>query len=210
MPGRGGRADGRVLRGQRNKDAVVEAFLSLIEDGDQRPTARAIAARAGLSLRSVFQHFDDLEQIYEVGGRRQVRKLRPLLETVDPTLPADLRFEVFVEWRVRLLEELDPVARAARLREPFSAQLQANREALVALMRRQCEESFAPELAAAPAGRRAELGIALATAASWATWYHLRNDQGLDLPGARNILRALLSGLLHSSDPSLRADPVDR
>ncbi|MHB8506820.1 MAG: TetR family transcriptional regulator, partial [Acidimicrobiales bacterium] len=74
MPGAAGSLDGRVLRGRRNRESEVEAFLSLIEEGDERPTARAIAERAGVSLRSVFQHFDELEQIYEVAGRRQVRK----------------------------------------------------------------------------------------------------------------------------------------
>lgn len=222
------RADGRVLRGIRNREAVVEAFISLIEEGDPRPTARAIAARAGLSLRSVFQHFDDLEQIYEAAGRRQVRTLRPLLDPVPATLPLEARREEFLRRRVALLERLDPVARAARIREPFSAQLQANRAALVGLMREQCREVFSPELQAVAAraeAARAEAvrseavggpaggsvggagpdpasGVltAIATASSWANWYHLRNDQELSLEEATSAVRLLLRGALAAVD----------
>jgi AcrR family transcriptional regulator len=231
MPGGGTRADGRVLRGRRNREAVVEAFLSLIEEGDPRPTARAIAERAGVSVRSVFQHFADLEEIYEAAGRRQVRKLRPLLDPVDPSLSLDERLERFVDRRRRLLEQLDPVARAARLREPFSVQLQANRESMVGLMREQCLVTFAPEMAAAadhplpvppdppvgadrderaarPAGVDAgRLLTAVATASSWSAWYHLRNDQGLEADQAAEVVRVLLRSLLvtHRSDRAVVA-----
>jgi TetR/AcrR family transcriptional regulator of autoinduction and epiphytic fitness len=182
---------------------VVEAFLSLIEEGDQRPTAKAIALRAGLSQRSVFQHFDDLEQVYEVAGRRQLRTLKPLLEPIDLALSLDERLGEFVIRRCRLLEHLDPVARAARLREPFSTQLQANRERVVQLMRAQCGEVFRPELdqvAAQTGGPAAEQRlVALATASSWSTWYHLRNDQHLDEAAAAGLMRLILSGVLTST-----------
>ena len=36
------------------------ALLDLLEAGEMRPTAAQIAQRAGVSLRSVFQHFESL------------------------------------------------------------------------------------------------------------------------------------------------------
>ena len=63
-------------RGQRNRDAVVQSFLDLIAEGDLSPTAQKVAERAGVSLRSVFHHFEDMEQLSRV-GRRPPR--RPLL-----------------------------------------------------------------------------------------------------------------------------------
>ncbi len=197
------------MRGKRNRDAVVESFISLIEEGNPRPTARAIAARAGLSLRSVFQHFDDLEQIYEVAGRRQVGKLRPLLDPVPQDLPLAARLEELLRRRVELLEQLDPVARAARLREPFSAQLQANRTAMVELMRQQCREAFAPELSAAGEGPRGQrLLTAVATASSWAVWYHLRNDQELGVEQAADVVGLLVRAALASGAPGDPGEPL--
>ena len=185
-------ADGRVMRGIRNREAVVEAFISLIETGEARPTARAIAARAGLSLRSVFAHFDDLEQIYEAAGRRVLRRLLPLLDPVPADQPLDARIDELLDRRVPLLEQLDPVARAARLREPFSEQLQSNRAAVVRLMRDQCEGSFAPELETSPE----PLLTAITTSCSWSTWYHLRNDQQLSSAEATDVVRLMLRSVL--------------
>ena len=98
--------DGRVARGQRTKEAVVEAFLSLIEDGDPQPKARAIAARAGVSLRSVWQHFEDLETLYLAAGRREMEKVGPVMAAVDLSLPTAERVAVFVDRRVEALETM--------------------------------------------------------------------------------------------------------
>src|SRR5208282_909869 len=58
------RLDGRLARSARTRHAVVDALLDLLGEGDLRPTAARIADRAGVSLRLVFHHFDDLEAIY--------------------------------------------------------------------------------------------------------------------------------------------------
>lgn len=191
-----GRVDGRVLRGRRNREAVVTSFLELIEEGDLKPTGRAIAARAGVSLRSVFQHFEDLEQIFAEAGQAEFRKVRPLLEPVDTRLPIDERLDAFVSRRRQLLQALDPVARAARLREPFSAQLRANRDHLLGAARRQCEQIFAPEIKRLRGPARTQLVDALTTASSWTTWYHLHEDLGMDADRAAGVMRLTLSRLL--------------
>ena len=60
--------DGRTLRSLRTREAIVDATIGLLEDGDLRPTAPRVAERASVSVRSVFQHFDDLETLHAVGG----------------------------------------------------------------------------------------------------------------------------------------------
>src|SRR4051794_41945585 len=62
--------DGRVARSARTKLAIVDALRSLHHDGDLRPTATRVADRAGVSLRTVWQHFDDLEALLVEAGRR--------------------------------------------------------------------------------------------------------------------------------------------
>src|SRR3954470_18279608 len=52
--------DGRTARATRTREAVVSAVLDLVNEGNPKPTAREIADRAGVSLRSVYVHFDDL------------------------------------------------------------------------------------------------------------------------------------------------------
>src|SRR5262245_13457410 len=55
-----GRIDGRRLRSARTKQLIIEAFLSLLRENLQVPTAAQIAERAGYSVRSVFERFPDL------------------------------------------------------------------------------------------------------------------------------------------------------
>ena len=66
-------ADGRLTRAARTRTAVVDALLTLNERGELRPTARDIAAEAGVSLRSVYVHFDDLEALFVESSRRAHR-----------------------------------------------------------------------------------------------------------------------------------------
>ncbi|MBO0729419.1 MAG: TetR/AcrR family transcriptional regulator [Acidimicrobiaceae bacterium] len=199
VAGRRSAVDGRVLRGRRNRQAVVASFLTLIEEGDLRPTARAIADRAGVSLRSVFQHFEDLEQIYAAAGQLENEKLDPMLQPVDRRLSLDARLETFVARRRELLETLDPVARAARLREPFSAQLQANRDRLIQLSRQQCEATFARELSRLKEAARRQLLDAMAVSTSWSSWYFLTEEMGLGPDAATDAIRTNLRSLLKSS-----------
>lgn len=191
--------DGRVLRGRRTREAVVEAFLSLIEEGDPQPSARTISQRAGVSLRSVFQHFSDLEALYLHAGKRELHKLGPYLQPVDTELPFPERLDAFVAQRAMALEAMAPVARAARLREPFSEQLRANRDALKHRFRRSCEITFAPELAAMDARRREATLQALGAAASFSSWYALREEQRLSAPRAGEVLGILVSGLFDTT-----------
>jgi TetR/AcrR family transcriptional regulator of autoinduction and epiphytic fitness len=198
-------SDGRVRRGRRNHDAVVSALLSLVEDGDIKPTADAIAARAGLSRRSVFQHFADLEAIYEEAGARTWLKIRPLFDPLDTRTPLSERITQFVGRRGQIFELLDPFARSARLREPFSAQLRANRKMIVGRLFDQCRQAFEPELSA-DGGSDDDLATALSVATSWAVWDFLRVDLDLDADQVLALMDRTVRGLVA---PAAHRDPVD-
>lgn len=55
--------DGRRLRSQRSKKAIIDAALSLMEDGILVATAQQVAERAGVGIRSFFRHFEDMESL---------------------------------------------------------------------------------------------------------------------------------------------------
>jgi len=191
-----GSVDGRVLRGRRNREAVVASFLALIEEGDLRPTARAIAERAGVSQRSVFQHFEDLEQIFAEAGSLEAAKLKPLLRPIEVALLFEVRLDTFIELRSQLLEAIDPVARASRLREPFSAQLRVNRDLFFNAAREQCVETFAPEIGNHPRRVRQQVADGAAVASSWTTWFGLREEMGLAKDQAAAVVQTMLVQLL--------------
>src|SRR3954465_5134381 len=101
--------DGRVLRGERNRAAIVDALLALLEEGSPRPAAQDIAARAGVSVRSVFQHFADMETLYAALVARQIERVQELADDVDASAPFHERVDAFVAQQARLYERVTPV-----------------------------------------------------------------------------------------------------
>src|SRR6266481_5246631 len=57
------RIDGRRLRSERTKQLIIEAFLALLRENHDMPTAVQIAERAGYSVRSIFERFPDLNAL---------------------------------------------------------------------------------------------------------------------------------------------------
>jgi len=186
--------DGRAARALRTRNRVVDALLDLVDEGHLRPPAALVAQRAGVSLRSVFQHFDDLETLFRVAGERHRQRfahLEPL-----PELPAELepRVAAYVAHRARLLEAVRPMFRAAALQAPFSEGIAARQAAAWARHREALTAAFAPELRRAADPVR--LRHALEAAASGSAWDVLRGSAGLPPAEAGRVLELMLLRLL--------------
>jgi AcrR family transcriptional regulator len=187
--------DGRTARAIRTRRAVVDALLALLTEGDLRPGAERIAERAGVSLRALWTNFADLETLYAAVGQRQLEQQAELARRLNPRLPLEQRVAALCRQRAQVLEFLAPVARAAQLREPFSAQLRANRARQYQIARDELAQLFAAELEAG--GDQAdELLNALTAATTWPAWSALRDDLGLAAPAARQVMARTLYALL--------------
>ncbi|WP_239088078.1 TetR/AcrR family transcriptional regulator [Planosporangium mesophilum] len=187
--------DGRTARAVRTRRAVVDAFLVLLGEGELRPTAERIAERAGVSLRALWTNFADLETLYAAAGQRQLEQQAELARRINPRLPLEQRVAALARQRAQVLEFLAPVARAAQLREPFSAQLRANRARQYQIAREELAQLFAAELTAA-GPRSEELLNALTAASTWPAWSALRDDLGLGAQAARQTMARMLYSLL--------------
>ena len=186
--------DGRTLRSLRTRTAVVDALLELIDEGDLRPPAPRIAERAGVSLRSVFQHFRDLEALFAIAADRQLERIVALARPLPADGELGARLDALVDQRARIFEAMTPVRRASLVQEPFSPQAVEARDRILALARADLERAFAGELETSPDPAR--LLHALDAASSWQVWESLRNHQGLPEGEARKVLHLLLSSLL--------------
>jgi TetR/AcrR family transcriptional regulator of autoinduction and epiphytic fitness len=190
------RIDGRLARSERSRRAVVGALLDLFEEGDLRPTAAQIAQRAGVSLRSVFQHFESLETLFAAAADLQMERLAPLLVPIPTGGSFAGRLSMLVTRRARVLEAIAPVRRASLRVEPFSNEVRTRLELARARGRKEMERVFARELAALPPAERRDVAAALGAAASWSTWEHLRRHQGLSVERARKVLARTIAALL--------------
>ena len=190
--------DGRLARSARTRRAIVDALRSLHHDGDLRPTAPRVAERAGVSLRTVWQHFNDLESLLIEAGQRDYEIALRYVTPIEAGGPLPDRLRQLVQQRGRMYEALAPVWRAARLQEPFSPQIRRNRDRLLEAARDQLERVVGPELSALPVESRRSVFAALQVATTWSTWESLRAELGFTVDDAEQAVFTLVSNLLNT------------
>jgi len=172
--------DGRVTRGTRNREAIVDALLECYEAGTLRPSVPEVAARAGVSVRSVHNHFADVEALRAEVAQRQWQRHASRLG------PAST-IEDLVEQRTAFFEAVTPVRRAALLSVHDSPTIARNLARLDRVLRRQLEQSF-PRVDASTLD-------ALDLVTSWDAWNRLRAAQGCSVARARRLLVDLVRTL---------------
>ena len=187
--------DGRTARSMRTRQVIVDACITLIDEGDLSPTAPRVAERAGVSVRSVFQHFDDLEGLYAAVGDRVLERLVGLVLRVDADLPLERRLPLVVRQRAALLEALTPIRRAAFINAWNSSEVTHRMRAGQSFLRAELAAAFAGEIGAAGDGGP-ELLIAMDTTLSWASWDHLRTTVGLPKEEAVEVVERMLEAVL--------------
>ena len=188
--------DGRVRRGAENRSALVEALVSLYEDGELSPTATQIAQRAGVAVRSVYGHFGDVETLAAEVSQRQWQVHRGLKEAEPIVGSLDDRVEELVARRAELFEAVAPVRRAAMLHAHHNETIAANLRVLAKRLRAQVAQTFAPELDHVGRARTAELLDAADLLLAWESWERLRSQQGCSPGRARRVLASALIRLL--------------
>ena len=112
-------SDGRAARREANTDAVIDAMLDLIAEGNLRPGAVEIAERSGVSARSLFRYFDDLDALARVAVERQTARKDHLFQPLPEGGSLEDRVERLVEHRLALWSEVGSTVRAVWLRAPF-------------------------------------------------------------------------------------------
>ncbi|MES9538860.1 TetR/AcrR family transcriptional regulator [Actinomadura sp. NPDC000600] len=173
---------------EQTRRAITEALLDLLRESGRVPTAASIATRAGVSRRSVFVHFSDLDELYVEAGQRQAERLLATVEPISPDLPLPERIERFAGQLERIYETMTPVRRvsiAASTSGVVAGLINEGDEWLRGMLR----ELFAAEFA----GRDPLLPDIVDAAVSWGAWYHLRR---LSLEDRRRCFRELLTTLI--------------
>ncbi len=188
--------DGRVLRGARTRSRIVQALLDLLNDGVLAPTAAQIAERADVSVRSVFQHFSDMEALYADLAAEQRERVAPLLAGLARPAALDERIAALVEQRSELYETIAPVRHAIGTRAFESRALRSRLEELSVALRDQVAAQFDQELGALPPQRRRRVLDAADLLSSFEAWDRLRVFQGLEAEEARETLCEALGTLL--------------
>jgi len=196
--------DRRMARGTRTRELLMSAMIDLIDAGHPTPTAGRVAARADVAVRTIFHHFDGLDDLYCQAVDRHVTRVRSSIAADPPQGPLEVRIAIVVRQRRRLFEAIGPVLQASYARAPaipaLSEVLDGHRWALL----QQLARSLAPELDAC--GPLAPAMLTTAGAVSgWSQWNTLRFEAGHSAPQAERTMVFLVAWVVER----LPGHPVD-
>jgi len=188
--------DGRVLRGRRNREAIVDALLELYGEGQIRPTAATVAEKAGLSTRSVYHHFDDMKSlILEVSARNAT-----LWQQATSAPPADApladRIRGFAHHRFTRWTISAPVVRAGLLAEQRSRTVKRIMETGRIEDIDRIKFVFADVIDDATDGDR--LAAALDVAYDFHTWDRLHSWSGLDEAATVTVMVQMATAVIEA------------
>jgi AcrR family transcriptional regulator len=185
--------DGRRLRREQNRVAVLAALHDLFAEGNLEPSTAEIAERAGISARSLFRYFDVVDDLDRACIAQGLEQAAPLLVVpASPADPIDVRIDLLVAARMELFEMIEPAARAARIcahrSQPVAAQLRDGRRWL----RKQVHALFPDADAAVIA--------AIDALCAFESHQLLRHDQRLSRAATVTTLTGALRALLKEAD----------
>lgn len=162
--------DGRSARRDSNRAAVVDAMLTLLDAGRTDPSPADVAARAGVSERSVFRYFDGVDDLRQAVIARHFERVAPLLTIRGVgTGSIESRIRRFVEARLRFWAATSGPARVARTRA-LVPEVAAGAQRVRTLLDAQVREQFAPELAGLRRDRADELVLVVDVVFSFDAW----------------------------------------
>jgi AcrR family transcriptional regulator len=188
------KVDGRRARGMRTREAIVESLMALVDAGDVNTTAQRIADRAGVSVRSLYQHFDDVDGLFGEAGHRLADWVAVEAVDIDTSKPLEERIVVYTDSRAAVLERILPFHRAARVLAPSSESMRNWRTEMMEQSRVRLEKAFEPELSSLPLDERDVVLAALDVLNTWQSWDQLRQSHDVDT--TRRVVSSAFRALL--------------
>lgn len=191
--GQGKRIDGRRERSRSSHKRIVAAMMDLIEGGDLMPSAARVAEEAGVGLRTVFRHFDDMDSLYREISKIVAERIWPIISA--PYADADWRANVrdLARRRARVFEMMLPFRLAANIKRYQSPFLMGQYAQVVTLERDLILRLLPPETSADR--YRVE---ALCAALSFQNWRAIRQDQGLSAEDSGAVVAHMVDALIAS------------
>jgi AcrR family transcriptional regulator len=187
------RTDGRNRRAAETRRKIIEAAKVMIAETSVAPTVVGVARRADVSVRSVFQHFHDVESLF-VTVTDSIRADLVVPEMPSASRPLSARIENIVAAFAELFDKVVPLRVASGQFVDHPALIERSQTARNEL-REATFEVFAPEFAVLSEQEREQLADAIGSALSLDAWIVLRRRDGLSLERATAVWRLTLTAL---------------
>ena len=183
--------DGRRQRSQRSREKILRAYWELMLAGDMSPSAAAIAEHAGVGLRSVFRHFEDLDML--------LRELMVLC--YDEVTPEFMKPLKATNWKDQLLELTERnVTIWERIIVPHTAGEIGRFKSQVLMddyqRSRNLEISGIKAILPKNIDNYQNVLMALDAAMSFSTMRRLRKDRKLSIPDVKGVMTLMVKSII--------------
>jgi AcrR family transcriptional regulator len=183
----------------RTREAIIASTQTLAQEGEVAPIVRDIAKLAGVSARTVFQHFADTAELYVAVLGRVLAAVGGGQPEINRQWPLDQRLGVVVNHRAERYETVRPMWTFIQTLQRRSADAAARIVQLYAGNREQIADTFGPELSALPGDKRERTLNALSVALTPESWIVLRERLGLTVEQAREEWRFILKAIFNDT-----------
>ena len=183
--------DGRRLRSERSRKAIVEAAVALMEEGILVATAQQVSERAAVGIRSFFRHFEDMEALAKAVDEQGSASWRELFAGGDRDGTLEERLEHAIERRADAFEQVSNVILSTTAQLWRYDTLRKNYARAVRSLRKDLDD-WMPELKSLPRAERE----AVDAIASFEMWHRLRAHQGQSKKSSIKIVTNLLKALI--------------
>ena len=191
-----GKVDGRRLRSERTRRLIVEAYMALVRENRQVPTAVQIAERAGYSVRSIFERFPDLHALRLAATDHAIAEGRAQGALRDLDADRATRVRSQVEARGQGCERWLPLWRTLSANLSESSELRERIRLIRQLVAMRLEFMFKPELSTLSDDERRKTLLALEAITDYECWGRMRELYGLSFDEACAVWIRVIDGLL--------------
>jgi AcrR family transcriptional regulator len=195
-PARDGRIDGRRLRSERTRRLIIEAYIALVRETGQMPTAAQIAERAGYSVRSIFERFPDLTALRVAVTDHAIAEARASGALRDLDADRLTRIMSQVDQRGRGCERWLPLWRVLSSDLSDAPDLQQRIQMIRQLSVMRMEMMFRPELSTVADAVRKKTMLALEALMDFESWARMRELYGLSFEEASAVWVKAIDRLL--------------
>lgn len=178
--------DGRRRRSERTRQLIIEAFLLIVRETSQAPTAAQVADRAGYSVRSIFERFPDLGALRLAVTDRAITEARAEATPVDLSADRTTRLKERVATRARICDKWLPLWRVMSAHDETSPEMRSRVKLIRELVMDQFDAVFRPELSSLPETEHRHTLIAMEAMTDFESWARMREyfDLSYDEAGA--------------------------
>lgn len=185
------RPDGRRQRSQRSRQKIVAAMLKLVRGGEMHPSAAQVAEASGVSLRTVFRHFEEMDSLFREMSAIIEQEVKPIL--MRPITSTDWRAQLdeLISKRIDVYERIMPLKVSGSVRRFQSDYLKEDYDEFLALERAGLKNVLPKDIQ-----KDAQLYAALEMTISFEAWRSMRQDRALSAKQAEGVLQFAVDRLL--------------